>query len=438
MPRAKKTPEVAETPVVQTETEVTAPVEEKAPKKSTTKKTAAKKPTTKKTTTAKKPATKKPTAKKSGLVTDDEKDTLKKVVEANEQAVAEAQVEENPIGPPVKNKPTPVEVPAPVEKPKRATRTKKSAQSEDYESMAEKRKDKEPILTIDDRLSVQTDATAYNADFLDIVESMKSGKILTDYIAGTENIKGRTVAVLWHGEIKVIIPLEFAVEPPRRVKGEATIEEGHKFMLTKRLGAEIDYVIDKVDEEAKVAVGNRLKAMAVKRKKYYFGSDKYGNNILYPDKIAEARVVATIINGIFVEVFGVETFIPSAELSYQRIANPEEAFTVGERVLVRISKIEKNPDDFTVSIVTSIKRAKEDPYQKAVGKLQVGSQYVGRVSMVDANGVFVHLPCGVDCLCAFPPRGRPVLNAQVTVVVEGINLPRRRIWGKITHSARVI
>lgn len=434
MPRAKKTPEVAEAPVVQTEPEVTAPAEEKAPEKSTTKKTTAKKPTVKKTPTKKATSTKK-TAKNSGLVKDDEQDTLKKVVEANETAVKDAQADVTPTEAPVEEVvETPVE--KPIEKPKRATRSKKT-QSDEELSVSDKRKNKEPILTIDDKLSVKTEATKYNEDFLDIVESMKSGKILTDTIAGTERIAGKTVAVVWHGEIKVIIPLEFVVEPPRRVKGEATKEDGHKFMLTKRLGAEIDYVIDRVDDEANVAVGNRLKAMASKRKEFYFQTDKYGNNILYPDRVAEARVVATIISGIFVEVFGVETFIPTVELSYQRIFNPEEVYTVGERVLVRISEIDRH-DDFTVDLRVSIKRAEEDPYHKAVGKLQVGSKYVGRVSMIDANGVFVKLPCGVDCLCSFPPKGRPVLNSQVTVVIEGINLPRRRIWGKITHSARIV
>lgn len=417
MPRAKKSADVAENPVAQTEQENT-PTEEKAPKKSTTKKS-----TIKKATSTKKKAT---TTKKETKKTEKNVEPEKEV--QNTEKVVSTEV-------PVENS-VESSVEKPVEQPKRTSRSKKR-QSEEELSLSDKRKNKEPILTIDEKLSVKTEAAKYNDAFLDIVESMKNGKILTDVIAGTERIAGKTVAVVWHGDIKVIIPLEYVVEPPRRVKGEATKEDGHRFMLTKRLGAEIDYVIDKVDDEANVAVGNRLKAMSAKRKQFYFQTDKYGNNILYPDRVAEARVVATIISGIFVEVFGVETFIPTSELSYQRIYNPEEIYTVGERVLVRIKEIDRH-DDFTVDVTVSIKQAEEDPYQKAVGKLQVGSQYVGKVSMIDTNGVFVKLPCGVDCLCAFPPRGRPVINTQVTVVIEGINLPRRRIWGKITHSQRII
>jgi ribosomal protein S1 len=65
----------------------------------------------------------------------------------------------------------------------------------------------------------------------------------------------------------------------------------------------------------------------------------------------------------------------------------------------------------------------------------VGNKYVGSVSMVDANGVFVALDGGVDCLCSYPKRGRPPRGARVTVRILGINHETNRIWGAITHVA---
>ena len=53
----------------------------------------------------------------------------------------------------------------------------------------------------------------------------------------------------------------------------------------------------------------------------YFGTDRDGNNLLYEGINAEARVVSVIRAGIFVDLFGVETYIALRELSYQRGAD---------------------------------------------------------------------------------------------------------------------
>ena len=65
----------------------------------------------------------------------------------------------------------------------------------------------------------------------------------------------------------------------------------------------------------------------------------------------------------------------------------------------------------------------------------VDSCYVGTVSMVDVNGVFVALDGGIDCLCSYPKRGRPPRGARVTVRILGINHESNRIGGAITHIA---
>ena len=53
--------------------------------------------------------------------------------------------------------------------------------------------------------------------------------------------------------------------------------------------------------------------------------------------------------GIFVDIFGVETFVPLAELSYQRMMDATTAFQPGQRVLVRILRIQgQRPSEITV------------------------------------------------------------------------------------------
>ena len=311
--------------------------------------------------------------------------------------------------------------------------TAASALGADKKATAKTQSDSRPrVISIDERKTVETDEDKFNADLLDLAESQKSGKVLTDIIRGEETHGGHTVAVLYHGEIKVIIPVNKAVKPPQNFR-DTTEEQALKYMVTKRLGAEIDYVVTHIDVDAGLALGDRLSAMEAKKKQYYFTTDRDGNNRVYSGAIAEARVVATVRGGIFVDIFGVESYIPIAELSYQRIFNAEEKFKVGDRVLVMIENIEKDGTDVKVS--ASVKKAGENPYERALKKYSVGSSYIGKVTMIDVNGVFVSLDGKVDCLCKFP-RERPPRGSQVTVKIMGIE--NNRIWGVITHTAGII
>lgn len=292
------------------------------------------------------------------------------------------------------------------------------------------------VVSIDERRTVETDADKANNDLLDLFESLRTGRILTGTIQGVEKTSEESresVAVLYKGTFKIIIPASEAVTPPEDFRGQNP-DDVMRYLLTKRLGAETDYIIKGVDPEAKIAVASRLEAMKSKMKQYYFGTDRDGNNLLSEGICAEARVVSVIRTGIFVDLFGVETFVPIKELSYQRLMDAAGYFQPGQRVLVKILDIDRS-DKKDVKATVSVKQAGENPYETALRKYTVGNRYVGTVSMVDVNGVFVALDGGIDCLCSYPKRGRPPRGARVTVRILGINHETNRIWGAITHTA---
>lgn len=292
------------------------------------------------------------------------------------------------------------------------------------------------VVSIDDRPTVETDADKARDALLDLVESFKTRRILTGTIQGVErpaDNPSRSLAVLYHGDFKVIIPAEEAVEPPDDFRGRDPGDVLH-YMLTKRLGAEVDYIVKGIDGNADIAAASRLEAMAAKRREYYFGIDRDGNNLLYSGICAEGRVVSVIRAGIFVDLFGVETYIPLRELSYQRMLDASANFQPGQRILVKILEIDRS-DRNHIRVSASIKQAGENPYEKALRRYSVGNRYVGTVSMVDTTGVFVALDGGIDCLCSYPKRGRPPRGARVTVRILGINHDSNRIWGAITHIA---
>ena len=231
----------------------------------------------------------------------------------------------------------------------------------------------------------------------------------------------------------MIIPALQAVEEPKDYRDQAKGDVLH-YLLNKRLGTEVDYIIKGVDEESGVAVGSRLDAMALRRKDYYFKTDRDGNYQLYEGSCAEARVVSVIRAGIFVDMFGAECYIPLKKLSYQRWVDAAAHYQPGQRVLVKILTLDRS-DRNNLQVTVSVKQAGENPYEHALKRFTVGSLYVGEVSMVNLTGVFVSLDGGIDCLCSYPKRGRPPWGARVTVRILGINYESNRIWGVITHMS---
>ena len=279
-----------------------------------------------------------------------------------------------------------------------------------------------PVVSIDERPTVETEADKAKNDLLDLLESQKTGRILTGTIQGVErpaDNPSRSLAVIYHGEFKVIIPAEEAVEPPDDYRGRLPEDVLH-YMLTKRLGAEVDYIVKGIDPKSGLAVASRLEAMKAKRKAYYLGTDRDGNNLLYSGVCAEARIVSVIRAGIFVDLFGLEIYIPLRELSYQRWMDAAAYFQPGQRILVKVLEVDRS-DRNQIKATASVKQAGENPYEKALRRYSVGNRYVGTVSMVDTNGVFVALDGGIDCLCSYPKRGRPPRGSRVTVRILGIN-----------------
>lgn len=295
-----------------------------------------------------------------------------------------------------------------------------------------KRAGRTPVIAIDERLVAQTDEEKLRDNLIDLVESLKSNVLLSGTVQGVEQSPNNpySLAVIYHGEFKILIPANEFMEEPDDTHDQPK-ETVLNYMMTRRMGAEVDYVIKGIDANARIAAASRLEAMRIKRRQYYFATDRDGNNIIHSGINAEARVVSVIRAGIFVDLFGLETYIPLKELSYQRLLDAASQFQTGQRILVKILEVERKNHD--VRVLASVKQATENPYEKALRKYSIGNKYVGTVSLVDTNGVFVALDGGIDCLCAYPKRGRPPRGARATVRIIGINYEANRIWGAITH-----
>ena len=142
--------------------------------------------------------------------------------------------------------------------------------------------------------------------------------------------------------------------------------------------------------------------------------------------------MSVIPEGIFVDLFGLDVFVPLKELSYIRLPDAMGYFEPGDRVLVKIIKLDRsNPKD--IFVMASIKQVATNPTQKVLEKIEAGGNYAGTVTMIDESGIFVQLDVGAECKCKFPFRARPPIDARVIVLIDGVNMAEGTVWGKITY-----
>lgn len=292
------------------------------------------------------------------------------------------------------------------------------------------------IVSIDSKPSVKTEADEQMNNLVNLVASLRSRHILCGKLEGVENSSGgEPRGILKYGEFKVLIPCSEMMDIPENMR-DMNPNDVMRYMFGKRLGAEIEFVVLGIDQGAELVIGSRKEAMNLRRRQFYFGADREGNNLLYEGAIAEARIMSVIRTGIFVELFGVETYIPAVELSYQRILDCARMYVPGQRILVKLLSLDRE-DPNNIRITLSVKQTKRNPYDSLSSMYIIGNSYIGTVSMVDVNGVFVALDGGVDCLCPYPARGVPVVGSRATVRLYRVDHELKRLSGDIIHATYV-
>lgn len=98
--------------------------------------------------------------------------------------------------------------------------------------------------------------------------------------------------------------------------------------------------------------------------------------------------------GAFVDLGGVDGLIPISQLSWDRIKHPSEVLTEGQKVQVRIEKI----DEATKKISLSYRELTEHPWKTVSDKFHAGQIVKGVVTRTAEYGAFVKLAPGVEGL----------------------------------------
>ena len=117
-------------------------------------------------------------------------------------------------------------------------------------------------------------------------------------------------------------------------------------------------------------------------------------NIKENDIIEDAVVKATTDWGIFLDINGLDALLHVSDLSHGRVKKPSDLVTIGQKLRVKITKIDKQNN----RISASLKALTQDPYTEIEKKYQVGEIYEGIVTKIMDYGCFVRIENGVEGL----------------------------------------
>ena len=117
-------------------------------------------------------------------------------------------------------------------------------------------------------------------------------------------------------------------------------------------------------------------------------------NIKEGDIIEDAVVKATTDWGIFLDINGIDALLHVSDLSHGRVKKPSDLVTIGQKIKVKITKI----DPKTNRVSASVKALTEDPYDNIEKNYKIGETYEGTVTKLMDYGAFIRIQEGIEGL----------------------------------------
>lgn len=153
---------------------------------------------------------------------------------------------------------------------------------------------------------------------------------------------------------------------------------------------------------------------------------------LHPGDVLEGTVQRLTDFGAFVDVGGADGLVHISELSFTHVDHPSDVVKEGDKVKVRILRVD--PDGGRISL--SIKAALPEPWEQYANDYRVGESYQGIVKRVVDFGAFIELQPGLEGLVHVSqisnehvahPSDVLAPGQEVTVRVLSVEPDRRRI-----------
>ena len=226
------------------------------------------------------------------------------------------------------------------------------------------------------------------------------------------------------------------------VKGGLTVDVGVRaFMpasrsgtrdaadLEKLVGQEITCRIIKLDAaEEDVVIDRRV---ILEEQARQLEQERYA-------EVREGDIVSGLVRsltsyGAFVDLGGIDGLLHVSDIAWSRVNNPEEVLTVGQRLQVKVLKIDA--DSRRISL--GLKQLQPEPWDSAADRYQLGQRVNGTVKRLTDFGAFIEVEPGIEGLIHVSemswvkkvrkPADLLKLDDTVEAVILSINLAERRL-----------
>lgn len=245
----------------------------------------------------------------------------------------------------------------------------------------------------------------------DIIAAEEDGRVLEGTVA--EVIKGGILVV--SGGVRIFIPASLAIE-----RKDEPLED-----LLKKT---VKFRIIEVNKQRRRAVGSIravLKDMRKEAAEAFWAQAEVGQKY--------HGVVKSMTNyGAFVDIGGVDGMVHISEMSWKRIKNPAEVFSIGQEVDVYIKAL----DAENKKISLGYRRDEDNPWEILRKNYPVGSVIEAEIVGLTTFGAFARIIPGIDGLIHISqiadrhiskPQDVLTVGDKVTCKITAIDFDKKRV-----------
>ncbi len=206
------------------------------------------------------------------------------------------------------------------------------------------------------------------------------------------------------------------------------IETGRPRAPGDYLDRELEFRILRIEKEGRRVVLSRAAALKAERAQRRAELRER----IAPGTVLEGSVANLTDFGAFVDLGGVQGLVHVSEISRQRVERPQDALKPGQKVQVKVLKVEKGGKRISLSM----KALEPDPWQGVAKRFAPGSIVRGRVEKASRVGAFIELEPGLTgllpaSLMSLPQDSSPERayrpGREISVQVMSVDPRRRRI-----------
>lgn len=157
--------------------------------------------------------------------------------------------------------------------------------------------------------------------------------------------------------------------------------------LTQYIGQKVSVRVIEFNRPRKRAVVSRRQQLEEERKEAKKGLMEG----LQVGQVLDGTVKNIQEFGVFVDLGGVDGFVPREEISYDRGAAPDQFFKIGDVTQVKVVKVDPNTERITLSR----KQTGIDPWGDAESRFPLGGRVRGKVVSLTHYGAFVQVEEGI-------------------------------------------